>query len=197
MNNEATEEDLLRRARSHDVCGQDVLGELIRRLTPRIHGIVRQYRLGRDVEFDILQNTWLQLLQNLHTIREPDRVVGWLWTTASREALRALNHRRREVLADVHELDISLSDGSGDGAETAAERLARAERDQTLWRVVDRLPERDRLLAELMAREPGASCARVASLIGVAPGSVSQLRTRCLRRLRRLLLAEGITNAGV
>lgn len=192
MKGEPTYGELLRRARSHGVSEQDVLSELIRRLTPRMRGIVRRYRLTREDEFDILQDAWLLLMQNLHAVREPDRIVGWLWTTVSREAVKVLNHRRREVFPGDQDLEARVTD-----QETAAEQVARTDRDRALWRAVDRLPERDRLLAELMAREPGASCARVAQLIGVAPNSVSQLRARCLRRLRRLLAAEGITDAGV
>lgn len=193
MDDDQTYGRLLRRARSYaDSRRDDALEELIRRLTPGLLRIARRYRLGSDDELDVVQQAWLRLAQNLHAIREPDRVVGWLWTTVNREALRLVNRRRREVLPGTE-----LFDEAAGPAPTAEEVAARADRDRILWRVVRLLPPRDRLLAELLAREPGTTCAQVARLIGVAPDSVSQLRTRCLRRLRRLLAKEGVTAANL
>jgi DNA-directed RNA polymerase specialized sigma24 family protein len=49
--------------------------------------------------------------------------------------------------------------------------------------------------AELTA-EPELSYDDIGSRLGICPNSVGQLRTRCLRRLRRLLASAGITDAG-
>jgi RNA polymerase sigma factor (sigma-70 family) len=68
-----------------------------------------------------------------------------------------------------------------------------AERDTALWRAVDRLPARHRRLLVLLAYCPDLSAREVAAALGVAPGSVSALRRRCLAILRHRLTSEGFS----
>ncbi|MPY79861.1 MAG: sigma-70 family RNA polymerase sigma factor [Actinophytocola sp.] len=157
-------------------------------LTPRLRTVLRRCRLGEaDVE-DVLQEVWLRFLEHGDAIRHPERAAGWLRTIAVREAMRARRHYRTESPSE----DVTTG-VTPDVADGPGEDVSRRDRDRTLWRVVATLPARDRLLAHLIARTPGLSYADLATTLGVAPASVGQLRTRCLRRLRRALARAGVT----
>ncbi|WP_199430911.1 RNA polymerase sigma factor [Qaidamihabitans albus] len=162
------------------------LGELVVRFAPRTRAAVRRYRLCRDDQLDVLQNVWVLLLLNRHRVREPERISAWLCTTAGREALRVVRRAGRELLRDPSTVD---------GAEVCSceETVLRDERDGVLWRLVARLPEPERRLAEILAHEPRLSRERLAERIGVPERAVAPIRSRSLRRLRRMLAAEGIT----
>ncbi|MPY99089.1 MAG: sigma-70 family RNA polymerase sigma factor [Actinophytocola sp.] len=169
-------------------------------LTPRLRAVLRRCRLSEADIDDVLQDVWLRFLEHRHAIRHPERVAGWLRTTAVREAMRALGRCRTErPSADVTAgatPSVTIGVTTGVTPETAGspgEDVARRDRDQTLWRAVATLPARDRLLAHLIARAPGLSYADLATTLGVTQASVGQLRARCLRRLRRALLLAGIT----
>lgn len=163
------------------------IDEIVRRFTPPLCAILRRYRLD-DID-DVLQDVWVLLLVHSSAIEQPECIAGWLRTTAAREALRAVHRRRRECVAGEVAAEVEAPAVSPD------ELVALRDRDRALWRAVDRLPKRDRRLAELLAAEPELSYADIGLRLGVRPDSVGQLRTRCLRRLRRLLAASGITSA--
>ena len=60
----------------------------------RFSGLVwataRAHRLSSADAADVVQTTWLRLVENLDRIREPEALGGWLATTARRECLRLL-----------------------------------------------------------------------------------------------------------
>ncbi|SEP26250.1 hypothetical protein SAMN04489732_105135 [Amycolatopsis saalfeldensis] len=62
-----------------------------------------------------------------------------------------------------------------------------------MWRAIDRLPARHRQLLVLLAYRPDLSPLEVAAALGIAPGSLSVLRRRCLATLRRRLTSEGFS----
>lgn len=168
----------------------DPLGELIRTLTPKITTAVRRCRLGWHDTEDVVQDVWVLLIKHQDSIRDPRGVSAWLRTTAVREAVRAAERSRRETPSDHRDLELTSVEAVD---AVPHERLAQAVRDTELWHAVDRLPDRDRLLARLLAHQPELTYADLAAQLGVATNSVGQLRTRCLRRLRGALVRAGIT----
>lgn len=162
-------------------------GDLVTRLTPLLLAVVSRYRIDREDQLDAVQDSWLLLLTNLNSIRDPAAVPTWLSTTASRRALRVVHQRHREVLWEQNVVDQQPVSG------LSAERLCvLAERDRVLWEMVARLPEQERLLVELLAAEPGMTGRRLAARLGVSPSSAARIRARSLRRLRRMLTDAGI-----
>ncbi len=187
------------------------MDDVVSMLTPRLRAVLRRCRLSEADVDDVLQDVWLRFLEHRDAIRHPERVAGWLRTTAVREAMRALGRCRTErpsadvttgVAPNVGTQNVGTRNvgtrnvgtpSGGTPATTPGEDITRRDRDQTLWRAVATLPARDRLLAHLIARAPGLSYADLATTLGVTQASVGQLRARCLRRLRRALLRAGIT----
>ena len=76
--------DLVRRACAHD---PEAWQEIVRRYRGMVGKVARSYRLSDADTADVMQNTWLRAFERLETVREPDRLSGWLATTARRECL--------------------------------------------------------------------------------------------------------------
>lgn len=159
---------------------------LYRRYDGLLHVIARSFRLNSSDADDAVQTTWLLLHQHAGRLREPERVSGWLGTTVRRTCLRIIRERGREQLTD----DLSVCEpSSGDaGVEAAA---LQAERDQTLWAAVDRLPARQRQLVHVLFTTQEPTYDEVAAQLAMPRGAIGPTRGRALLGLRATLEADG------
>jgi RNA polymerase sigma factor (sigma-70 family) len=172
---EAELDRLVSAARSGDAAAWSAL---VDRYTARVRCVARRHRLtAQDVE-DVLQTTWLRLLEHIDRVREPSAVGAWLETTARRESLRIVRSGRLEELVDEEPAGEAV-------APVDEQRLAAAERRTALTTAVERLPRRDRALLSLLLAEPAPSYADISDQLDMPIGSIGPTRARCLERLRR------------
>jgi len=149
--------------------------------------IARGYRMSTADSADAVQTTWLRLVEHLDRIDDPSRLPGWLATTVRRECLRLLRRGKREQPAYDED---GLPDIVDDAAPLDA-ALLDDERDAALWRALEQMPERCRLLIRVLMASPPPSYAEVAAALDMPIGSIGPTRQRCLDRLRRIAEADG------
>lgn len=159
--------------------------ELVARLTPTVWAVARAHRLDRSDAADVVQNTWLALVENMKGIHDPARLAAWLCTTARRHSLRVLAARRRETPADVPRLDRLV-------AEPADAEVLRADWNAALWRSFTQLSEQCQRVLRVLVHSPELSYEQVAAVVGIPRGSVGPTRGRCLAELRRKATAAGL-----
>lgn len=177
---ELTNAELVARAKSRD---EDAWREIVRRHLPLLWSVARSVRLREADAADVCQFTWLALAENLHRVREPAKLSGWLITTCRHEALRVLKVRGRELPVDLWgppEVDFP-------GPE---ELLLADERAVRLWRAFAGLSEQCRGILRLVAYAPGLTYQDVARAVGMPAGNLGSTRSRCLAVLRRRVRAE-------
>jgi RNA polymerase sigma factor (sigma-70 family) len=152
---------------------------LVSRFTARVRMVARLHRLApHDVE-DVVQTTWLRLLEHIGSLREPSAVGAWLDTTARRESLRVICRSKREPPTD-QALRVDEAD------EQPCEREAvEAERRAALAASVKRLPPRQRRLIGAMLADPTQSYAEISASLDTPIGSIGPTRARSLARLSR------------
>jgi RNA polymerase sigma factor (sigma-70 family) len=173
--------ELVRRAADADPAAWQ---ELVRRYSSVVWSVAREYRLTTCDAADVSQATWLTLAEHLGRLRAPDRLAGWLATTARREALRILAVRRREA-------PLEWAEGSSivDGPDVA---VVSGDAEGVLWRCLHGMPDRCRALLRLIAHAPDLTYAQAARCLGIRAGSVGPMRSRCLAVLRQRLAGEGV-----
>ncbi len=159
--------------------------ELVDRFAPLVWSIARAHRLDRASAKDVSQEVWSRLAQRVGTIREPDRIAGWLATTARNEAIRALNK------ADRERPDDRIADALPPSADPAAVDLIRRDDAHTVVAAFTRLDGRCQLLLRLLLVEPRLSYDEISEALEMPIGSIGPTRARCLDKLRRELEAEG------
>lgn len=159
---------------------QAAWNELVARYTPLLWSVARGFRLGTADCADVVQNTWLKLVEKLGSVTEPDRLAAWLATTARRECLQLLRRVERRRAADEEPPDVA------DDAPPLDDGLLPAERDIALWRAVDRLPDGCRRLIRMLMADPPPPYVEIARALDIAVGSIGPSRGRCLERLRKL-----------
>jgi len=163
---------------------------LVDRYSGLLWSICRSHRLDPDDAADVVQVTWLRLLDNLERIRDPQRLAGWLATTCRRECQALLRRSRPSVPVPEEAMERLL--GSGVPAD---EPVLTAVQHATLWEAFHRLTEWcQRVLRALIVdpEEGPPSYALVAAQLNTSPGSLGPTRARCLSQLRKLLDSDGI-----
>jgi RNA polymerase sigma factor (sigma-70 family) len=167
---------------------QQAWNVIVDRYTSLLWAVGRAHRLSSADVSDVTQTTWLRLLENLGRIREPERLPGWLATTARHECLRVLRRAGRETPGWDEPVLTERPDPDGRPTDEA---LLTDERDSELWRCFRRLTERcQRLLRVLMAAEP-SSYAEVSAALDIPVGSIGPTRMRCLRDLGEIARESG------
>lgn len=177
--------ELLERACASDRTAWD---ELVRRYSGVVLAKVRSFGLQDADALDAAQMTWMRLAENCHRVQLPERLGGWLATTASRECLHILRQQSKltptpDDVAAEHLADQSV------GPE---QRIVDADTARLLWSAVATLPPRRRtLLRELFIDQP-LKYAEVARRTGIPLGGIGPTRTRALAQLRRTLNKRGL-----
>jgi RNA polymerase sigma factor (sigma-70 family) len=151
--------------------------EIVQRYRGLVGAVVRSYRLQDADARDAEQRTWLRLVEHRSSVRDPERLGGWLATTAARECLRILRECRN---VSTDELDALATPEPG-----VEERVVDADTVERLWKIVAELPPRGRtIMRELFAEEP-RPYSEVARVTGIPIGSLGPSRARLIERVRR------------
>ncbi len=180
--------EILRRAREGDFAAFE---ELVERHERRLYGLAMGILQHREDAENVVQTTFLKVLENLKDFREEATFSTWVRRIATHTALNVLRKRRglRTVSLDESGEDSRvpppelIADWRGDPARIVEERELR----EILAEAVDSLPEKYRLVFVLRDIE-GLSVEETADLLSITPANV---KVRLLRA--RLALREKLT----
>jgi RNA polymerase sigma factor (sigma-70 family) len=177
--------DLLLRARARDSAAWE---EIVRRYSSVVYATVRSFRLQEADVLDAVQMTWLRFAENCHRVQYPERLAGWLATTARRECLHILRQQAKHTLTSADTMIDNVVDPGAGPEQRAIER----DTARMLWNLVAELsPLRRTLLRALFADNP-RPYADVARAAGIPPGGIGPTRARALQQLRRRLDETGL-----
>jgi RNA polymerase sigma factor (sigma-70 family) len=148
-----------------------------------VFSIALNYGVGQDEAAEIVQLTFMMLMQGMDSLHKDSHLGGWLATVARRNTWHVLRRYHRENLEyqPLNE-DSILPD---EASESEKER----------WELINWLHDglsqiddacRALLLALYFDREQ-SSYSEVAARLGLAVGSIGPMRARCLRRLREIM----------
>lgn len=163
--------------------------ELVSRFGGMIAATGRRYRLSPADVAELQQTTWLRLVENLHRIEQPERVGGWLATTARRESLQLLRRASKyhsgadQMLANMPDKHLPEPDS----------RPIAEEREVVVRAAWDRLKPRCQQLLSLLVSDDPMGYKDLSKLLQMPVGSIGPTRARCLEHLRRLVAEEGLS----
>jgi RNA polymerase sigma factor (sigma-70 family) len=172
-----------------DAGDQKAWDTLVGRFNGLLWSIARAHRLDSFAADDVVQTTWLRLLEHLGQIKDPERLPAWLATTARRECLRMLRRGGREVMGVADDVAVEMVDRL---TEPLDDRLLTDERDVALWQCFQRLPDRCQTLLRVLMASPPPNYGDVSVALGMPVGSIGPTRGRCLDRLREMAAQAGL-----
>lgn len=139
---------------------------------------------------DIFQTVSLDLLTELPRLRNPDGLPKWLIQTTTRKCWRW--KRREAQYCPEGRAEPDAFEQAAPPQATPEEMLEELQRDQVLRDAIAGLSPRCRQIIRMLFYEtPARPYSEVATMLGVATGSIGFLRRRCLRGLRRQLKRSG------
>ncbi|MFO7632828.1 MAG: sigma-70 family RNA polymerase sigma factor [Caldilinea sp.] len=177
----------------------DAWSHLIERYARLVHAVpVRHGLTPHEVE-DVGQEVFLALAQSLHEIEDPERLPGWLMTTARRTTWRMIQRRRYEESLDIQ--DDSVEDSHTKtlvaANPTPDELLDGWNRQAVLAQGLERLQLRCRQLLILLFLDKGEpSYDDISEQLGIPKGSIGPTRNRCLQQLRSILQGLCVSDSG-
>jgi RNA polymerase sigma factor (sigma-70 family) len=166
---------------------------IVARLERVVWKSVNMMTTDREVRDDAFAATWLRLAERLDGIREPEKLPGWLATTATNEVRQIVRHRHRQ--------DISLNESwsSSNGIGELVDTLVGDDGDHTDGLVADerrryvraafgRLDENCReIITVLVLADPPLPYDEASDVLDRPVGSLGPARRRCLEKMRTLL----------
>lgn len=166
---------------------------LVVRLERVVWKSVNMMTYDREVRDDAFAATWLRLAERLDTIREPEKLPGWLATTACNEVRQIVRQRGRNHVSlneswgssgAVGDLIERLSDDDGEHADD----LVAADQRGTVRAAFGRLDENCReIITVLVLADPPLPYDEASELLDRPVGSLGPSRRRCLDKMRTLL----------
>jgi RNA polymerase sigma factor (sigma-70 family) len=163
-------------------------------LVERLHRVVwksvNMMTNDREIRNDAFAATWLRLAERLDTIREPEKLPGWLTTTACNEVRSIVRQRGRHDVSlynswgtdpDVGDLlDTLVADDGEPGAGLVA-----AEQHREVRSAFARLDESCReILTILVLADPPMPYDEASRRLDRPIGSLGPARRRCLDKLQ-------------
>lgn len=169
---------------------QQAWNELMRRYGGLVRSVVGRYRLQEADAADAVQSTWCTAVEQLGSVRDPERLGAWLSTTASRECLALIRRSRRERPDDVAVGARLTAVGGPEPAVLAAEAAG------AVRAAVAELEPRRRQLVHELFYLPQRDYAQVSRSMEIPVGSIGPTRGRVLTSLRASLDRAGFGPQG-
>lgn len=154
--------------------------EIMHRYGKLIVSTVRSFRLQDADALDAVQTTWLRLAEHAHQIRNPERLGGWLVTTARRTCLQILRQTEHVPVNFDVETIISVSEGP-------EQRAVDADITRILWSCVSELSPRQQILLRALFADNPTPYTKVAHICQMPTGGIGPTRARALAQLRSRL----------
>lgn len=168
-------EDLVPRAIDGDHAAWE---SIVARLQRVVWHAIAGFDLSAADRQDAFAATFFRLSERLATVQQPQKLPGWVATTARNEVLTLLRARRRLTPTDPADMALPASPATSDDSLL----------DDELHRAVHSgfaaLPPRCQELLRLATLDPPLSYAEIGQLLGMPHGSIGPTRQRCLDQLR-------------
>lgn len=170
-------------------------GALVERLQRVVWKSVNMMTYDHEIRDDAFAATWLRLAERLDSIREPEKLPGWLATTACNEVRQIVRQRGRDHQSlnsswagspgGAHELLETLSDD--DGEHSAA--LVADEQRRDVRVAFGRLDENCReIITVLVLADPPVPYDEASERLDRPIGSLGPSRRRCLEKMKTMLI---------
>lgn len=167
---------------------QSAWDDLVGRYQRLIFAIPRRAGLSEDQSADVFQDVFLTLFEKIGEIEQPDRIRSWMVTAAKFKTWAIIRGAKGLYSpATEEEMDAEMAN-IRDETPLVDEILIELEEQHLIRTALLELEERcQKILSMIYLRDPAASYVEVAAAINVGETSISPLRSRCLKKLEKVL----------
>lgn len=183
---ERSDAELLRDCRGGNQTAWD---ELVARYQRLIYAIPRRAGLSDEQCADVFQEVFLTLFEKLDAIEQPEKIRSWIVTTAKFKTWATVRGSKGLYSPENDEEMEREMANLADASPLADDMLIELEQQHLIRTALKLLEERcQKIISMLYLRQSAASYSEVAAEVGVGETSISPLRSRCLKKLEKLLV---------
>ena len=182
---EKSDAELIRDCRSGR---QGAWDDLVSRYQRLIYAIPRRAGLSDQQAADVFQEVFLTLFEKLDDIEQPEKIRSWIVTTAKFKTWATVRSSKGLYSPESEEeMELEMAN-LADTSPLADDMLIELEQQHLIRTAMGQLEERcQKILSMLYLSHSTASYSEVAQAVGVGETSISPLRSRCLKKLEKLL----------
>ena len=169
----------LARLRARD---PDLLDALVRSLGPRLLAVIRRYARDDDHANDLLQESWVRILERLDSYKPHGSFAGWAAAVTRNVCRSWLRQDAREARREVPIEEVGeLPDDTPDVEESEAKLALRT----ALFEALEGLPDRERqaIVLRILEDRPAREAEEI---LRTSQEGVNGLVRRGLNRMRRM-----------
>lgn len=167
---------------------QTAWNTLVDRYQRLIFAIPRRAGLSEEQAADVFQEVFLTLVEKIDSIEQPEKIRSWIVTTAKFKTWAVVRGSKGIYSPGTEEEMEAEMARIEDNAPLADDLLIELEEQHLIRTALKLLEERcQQILSMIYLCDPSASYAEVAAAIGVGETSISPLRSRCLKKLEKVL----------
>jgi len=172
----------------------DAWEALVVRLERVVWKSVNMMTFDHEARDDAFAATWLRLAERLDSIREPEKLPGWLATTACNEVRQILRQRGRQQLLQGGDWTTSSGNmgdlldtiAGDDGDHSRGIQLDESRRDvRAAFGRLD--PQCREIITVLVLADPPVPYDEASKQLGRPIGPLGPSRRRCLEKMKSLL----------
>jgi len=184
---EEADAELVAKAKTGDV---GAFGELVRRYSRTVYGVVSRMTGNPDDVDDIAQEVFVRAYRSIASFRGDAEFSTWVYRIAVNTTIKLMKKIKTRQASSIDDPDTGLGEmlmaDESDRPERIAERRAR---NEALRQAVQELPEKHRTVVVLHYFE-NLACEEIARVLGCSVGTVwSRLHYAC-KKLQGVLSCE-------
>ncbi|MFL2871606.1 MAG: RNA polymerase sigma factor [Pirellulaceae bacterium] len=172
---------LVRDAQAGDA---DALGQLIERYQDRLYSCMIQVTGSPHESLDVLQDTFIQMLGKIDTLKDPQHFFTWLYRIAFNRAMTKQRNKRPTV--SIHHDNSKVADEIEDTQPAAEAQLQSDELQQQVLEAVAQLDEPFRKVIILREMED-LDYETIAEILEISVGTVRSRLHRARSQLRDVI----------
>jgi len=167
---------------------QTAWDELVARYQRLIFAIPRRAGLTDEQAADVFQEVFLTLFEKIDDIEQPEKIRSWIVTTAKFKTWATVRASKGLYSPENEEEMEQEMANLTDTMPLADDMLIELEQQHLIRAALKQLEERcQKILSMLYLNHTTATYSEVAQVVGVGETSISPLRSRCLKKLEKLL----------
>lgn len=164
---------------------RDAWATIVIRYSALVYSVARRAGLDKFDSEDCTQHTWLTLYRYRKSLKDPRSLPAWLIRTTHRQAVQIVKKqaKRGDLVSNIQ--------------TDQAEILPDSEIEQLEWRAaIERAirqldPRCRRIIHNLFFSSEGTTYQKMARELGISANAFGPLRSRCLKRLQKILKKMG------
>ena len=173
------------------------MDELVKRVQPRVRAYILRCTLNEDLTEDILQETMLQLLVSLKSLKNPERLWPWLYKIASNKIISHFRQKKSRPSIQFSAMEDHLVESAlQDNSNIPGKQHALQEMTGLILKTMETLSTPQRSILSLRCFE-GLQYNQIADAVGCSEATARVQFLRARRKLKSSLTRNGLSKKAV